>query len=173
MDILWIGVCYNSGREAVEFARQLSRSGGSSTLQLVIVDNSDDSPAFDLRSELAVIDPRILYLAPKTNLGYFGGAHFALTAYTLENPMPQWVAVSNVDLSIKAFPFLDHLKEVAPDPTLGLPRAFDMVAFLAPKPESAVRGQAEPREDSLPHLRKPECADVEHLRGVVFLQVRS
>ncbi len=66
--------------------------------RLLVVDNSEADARVSLRIPTAQSDA-IHYLAPSHNLGYFGGARWALSSDAARSFGADWTVVSNVDLT--------------------------------------------------------------------------
>jgi GT2 family glycosyltransferase len=101
---LCLCVNYRNDAETFEFARQLATLPGYDG-DVCVVSNSPSAmlPELLTLNRGRMDDSRLLVLFPDANLGYFGGAAFGLKNYLIENPLPEWVMVSNTDI---AFP--DH-----------------------------------------------------------------
>ena len=120
--LLWIVVHYRSPRETAALlaalARQTAARDPTGALHVRVVDHSGDAPDVPAGLDAAV-------WAPGDNLGYFGGAAWALDRWRRERPrdVPAWVVVSNADLDLPdpdlvarllATPYPDDVLVVAP-----------------------------------------------------------
>jgi phenylacetate-CoA ligase len=74
---------------------------------IIIVDNSGTLAA-KLTSRSEIVNATVL--TPDRNLGYLGGASWALEQYLSRNPLPQWVIVSNSDISFPDPQFFAKLR---------------------------------------------------------------
>jgi GT2 family glycosyltransferase len=89
---------------------------------------------------LASEDRRVDLVKPRANLGYFGGADYALAEYLKTNPLPEWVAVTNPDIT---FPTRTFFKQLL------IWYAASQPGVLAPAIWSALSGT-----DQNPYLRR-------------------
>jgi GT2 family glycosyltransferase len=99
---IWIiGVNYNNDEETVKFCAGAVRQVGGFELLLVVVDNSwSAKQACDrLDSRLRGV-PRTNVLNPPENLGYFGGANWALETLLKSGTLADWVIVCNTDITL-------------------------------------------------------------------------
>ena len=101
-DVLLICVNYRKPAETQHFVATALEQKLSSSLRLVVVDNSP-------KPESGPNDPRVKTIATGENLGYFGGAAAALADHLKSHPMPEWVVVSNPDVF---FPDRDVLQRL-------------------------------------------------------------
>lgn len=96
MRILYIAVNYRTPRHAEAFAKCFERDPRDSVL--VLVDNSE--PDWQLRLDIAPAMAKAIHCcATPQNLGYFGGVRYGLSTPMARNFNPDWVVVSNVDLT--------------------------------------------------------------------------
>lgn len=79
--------------------------------QLTVVDNSESEEEVALLQDIARRDGRVRIILPPANLGYFGGADFALRA--ISSAEAAAVIVSNVDLGIPQQSTLRDILRVA------------------------------------------------------------
>lgn len=116
--VLFVGVCYKTPQQASEFARLVLSTAENRSVRVLIVDNTDDNIAetpFALAN-----DQRVMWLRSPSNLGYFGGAAYALHNYLRTHELPDWVVISNVDLLLDAGAFLRVLHPYAGKPDVGV-----------------------------------------------------
>lgn len=99
--ILVICVNYHNEDEAAHFVQKVLLQEGEFDLQTVIVDNNEGYSGESLLAELAQQERQLLLLQPRRNLGYFGGAAMGLEKYLTVSPLPEWVIVSNTDISFQ------------------------------------------------------------------------
>lgn len=105
-DLLWLVVHYRSPVETAALLSSLARQTAASAVQVIVVDNSGDAPT-DVPQGL-----RVQTMEPERNLGYFGGASWALARWRHdhpESPLPPWVVVSNADILLPEVGSLDRL----------------------------------------------------------------
>jgi GT2 family glycosyltransferase len=109
--VLTICINYHNEEETIGFVRGVLRQEGDQAQTVIVVDNSvppkTDNP---LRRALDS-DARISIMYPGRNLGYFGGAAWALRKYASRLGLPEWIIVSNTDICLVQPDFLAHLRE--------------------------------------------------------------
>jgi GT2 family glycosyltransferase len=96
-DVLLICVNYRKPTETQHFVATALEQTLSSSLRLVVVDNSP-FPGGGVVPESVPSDPHVKAIATGKNLGYFGGAALALADHLKSHPLPDWVIVSNPDV---------------------------------------------------------------------------
>ena len=96
-DVLLICVNYRKPTETQHFVATALEQTLSSSLRLVVVDNSP-FPGGGVVPESVPSDPHVKAIATGKNLGYFGGAAVALADHLKSHPLPDWVIVSNPDV---------------------------------------------------------------------------
>jgi len=108
---LIICVDYRSENSTRCLVRDLLGQEGASKLRILIVDNggTDQSNSRRLQA-LADEDRRVDLIEPRANLGYFGGAEHGLTEYLKLSPLPEWVVVSNPDITFPTRTFFERLQ---------------------------------------------------------------
>ena len=111
---LLICVKYGGDEETERYLESVQAQEGLHALHVLVVDNSADSNWIPSVSQLSCQAVR-----PPANLGYLGGARYGLSAYLEQNVMPDWVIISNVDLTISDRRFLEHLSKLASVPDVG------------------------------------------------------
>lgn len=97
--ILIICINYHSEKDTQDYIQNLLDQECSDLLRVIVVDNSERENLDDHLNNLAGSDSRISVLKPGQNLGYFGGAYWAVQQYLASVPLPDWVVVSNIDIS--------------------------------------------------------------------------
>jgi GT2 family glycosyltransferase len=112
---LLICVKYGSDEETDHYLESVRSLQSQSSMHVLVVDNTLDGSWGQRSSQFNCIA-----VQASQNLGYFGGARYGLSHYLSENPLPDWVIVSNVDLTIADPKFLDHLFPLKDDPDLGV-----------------------------------------------------
>jgi GT2 family glycosyltransferase len=111
---LLVCVNYDSDEETACYLRSL-HSLEQHKLNVVVVDNGEHRGGTSL-----VSDANVSVLRSPTNLGYFGGARYALSLYLERNPLPDWVIVSNVDLTIQDSNFMERLAQLNLSPDVAV-----------------------------------------------------
>ena len=101
-DVLLICVNYRKPAETQHFVASALLQTMNSALRLTVVDNSP-APNEKSMPESAQRNPNVKTIATGKNLGYFGGAAAALADHLKAHALPDWVIVSNPDVS-----FADH-----------------------------------------------------------------
>jgi len=105
--VLLICVKYGADEETERYLASIHLQAHLSSLHVLIVENTSDGA---WSPNVSRMDWRPVQ-AP-ANLGYFGGARYGLSQYLKEQPLPQWVIVSNVDLTIPDRGFLERLEKL-------------------------------------------------------------
>lgn len=113
--VVLICVKYGSDAEAAQYLDSLRKLNGQQNLNVLVVDNAADT---GLPGPL--MGRNLTFVRSEANLGYFGGARSGLSLYLRENPLPDWVIVSNVDLVVADAQFLDKLAALRARPRLGV-----------------------------------------------------
>jgi len=117
-DILIIAVNYNTNEETIRFIKSIA--GQQAGVGVVLVDNSDVKKDAALGSLLKAMIPDLIYIDSGKNLGYFGAAAYGLDWYLKNNPVPDFVIVSNVDIVIEQDKFFEKLVALSPEPEIGV-----------------------------------------------------
>ena len=108
-DVLIITVNYWAAEATSAFLRSVSHLLEFERAHVMVVENgSGDGSAERLRS-LCAGSPNIELLESPTNLGYFGGASWALQQYLTKNSLPHWVIICNNDILFDDCGFLSKL----------------------------------------------------------------
>jgi hypothetical protein len=158
---LTLCVNYKNDAETAEFARTVRGLPGYSG-HVVVVSNSEVEDGGQL-SGLSDAES-ILLAVPERNLGYFGGAAWGLDLYLKDNPLPEWIIVSNTDLSFPDREFFRKLEELY---------GSDPPAIVAPDIVLQPRGNLPSSNDHQnPHLAvRPSPARMQILRSVARFYV--
>lgn len=131
--VLLICVKYGADNETERYLESIQTLQSRNGLHVLVVDNTVGGTwAISSHSDYQAVQ------APG-NLGYFGGARFGLSLYLEQNPLPDWIIISNVDLYIEDPLFLERLSQLSSIPDLGA---------VAPSIRSALTGV-----DQNPYLR--------------------
>lgn len=114
-DILVITVNYKGADATAAFLESAEKLEQSERARLLIVENgSQDGSAEKLRPLIANVTNAELLELPQ-NLGYFGGANWALQHYLAKEPLPNWVIVCNNDIIFEDHQFLSKLFRKDPE----------------------------------------------------------
>ena len=142
--VLVLCVNYLNDRDAVGFARELLAREAPDGFRLILVDNSERPTLRQSLAEACVAGRNLTTLTVGKNLGYFGGAAWALEHYMKTNALPEWVVVCNSDLRFLTRNFLTCLEDfsgshdyavVAPSILSRLSRG-DQNPFMAVRPSN-------------------------------------
>jgi len=113
--ILTICVNYLNEEDTLSFVNELINLKGYEDGIVIVVVNGEGSQKLKfLKHE------KIIIKYPEKNLGYFGGANWAFQEYLKNNPLPNWVIVSNTDISFKDKDFFLKLKKYKETNNLGV-----------------------------------------------------
>ena len=108
--ILIVAVNYNSPKETLDFVRSLSELNNSDILQVVIVENSIKNQRLgDLAMNCKQHLKDVNFVETPSNCYYFGSVNYGLLALGLNPRSYDYFIISNVDILIKDFSFLDNL----------------------------------------------------------------
>lgn len=113
MTVLVVAVNYRTPEHAARLVESLLGAADGDSLHVALVDNTEDDARCIREEDVPVGDRNFTFVRAPRNLGYFGGAGLGLQRYLLAHPMPDWVVVSNVDLSIdRPVEFVRHLNRL-------------------------------------------------------------
>jgi len=131
-DLLVICVNYNSDEDTLSFTKDLLSQKNSQDIHVLIADNSTRS-GFGQSLELPKsLLSQVSIFDCDRNLGYFGAAAKALNSFLLTNALPNWVAVSNTDLSLSDRDFVTRLTAIV---------ELENCAIVAPAIQSSLTGR--------------------------------
>jgi GT2 family glycosyltransferase len=137
MTTLLLLINYNSEADTLRLLGDLQAQGAGAPWLAGVVDNTAHTRPAPALAQAAAADPRIRYLVPGANLGYFGGAAWGLDQLSGEEF--DWVIVSNTDIRIPDVTFLARLARVGGAAVVG-PRIVsglshrDQNPYLAERP---------------------------------------
>jgi GT2 family glycosyltransferase len=101
-DVLIIAVNYGTASTAWKLAESLMTQQ-MTTWRCIVVDNGDSLEGRVLLDKLPGLERRITLCRPKMNLGYFGGARYALSTWVREGAnLPEWTIISNSDIRFES-----------------------------------------------------------------------
>ena len=109
--VLCICVNYISDEETRDFVQSVEECTGGNR-DIFVVSNSPSESLHEI-ARPATGQPgetRVFVHFANSNKGYFGGAALGLELYLRDNPPPEWVMVSNVDISFPDQDFFQILK---------------------------------------------------------------
>src|SRR6185369_15133710 len=112
-----IAVNYRTTTMALAFARQFDAPLPDQTesCRVIIVDNTDGSQAGELGEALRANASAAILLDGGGNLGYFGGARRGLEELRRLEWEPDWIVISNVDISFDPGRFVAALLRKDPE----------------------------------------------------------
>ncbi len=116
-EVAFICVAYETLQHLRSFAEQILQGSTASRVQLLVVDNSAKADA--TLAEKLQSRPRARYFHTGQNLGYFGGARFALERLREQGDLPDWIVVCNVDLRFAVDEFVASLVRLESYPSVG------------------------------------------------------
>lgn len=114
---LIIAVVYNTYDQAISYVKSLSEFENIN-LDIVLVDNS--VMVNNEAVEKLIAYGKVEYIKSPENLGYFGGANYGLRHYLKRKPLPNFVIISNVDLSVQQNDFFNILSSFNFKPSEGV-----------------------------------------------------
>jgi len=106
---LIIAVNYRGEREALKLVNDLLSQSKADRISTLLVDNGPERHLAQFLQSERPVTGNVSVLTPESNLGYFGGAQFAVAHYLMSNAPPDWTAVTNVDLAIPSSSFFEQL----------------------------------------------------------------
>jgi len=110
--MIWIfAIVYNTFKKAEQYIESIEQCKASQ-LRLCVIDNSTEPPSEGFVQKMRRNSSWIDYLKPQSNLGYFGGAQYGLLNYLENHKLPEWVIVSNVDITISEGTFFETLNQL-------------------------------------------------------------
>lgn len=146
---LLICIKYGADKETERYLESIRSVEAQQRLQVLVVDNTVDGNWASTSSQ-----GNCRVVQTHTNLGYFGGARYGLSLYLAENPLPDWVIISNVDLLLEGPRLLERLAQLGSIPDLGA---------VAPRIRSALTGI-----DQNPYMRVRPSALRMHMYKWLF-----
>lgn len=93
--ILVVCVSYNGSKDLDAYLESL-QFNSFTDWRLVVVNNSLSALEADKIDDIVAHDSRAIHIRAPKNLGYFGGARYALRS--LDKSVPEWILVTNTDL---------------------------------------------------------------------------
>lgn len=119
-EVLLICVDYFSYRETVEYVNTILKTDSHVKIILVCNSGRDEFPKDFING-----GPRLCIYDFGKNLGYMQAAHLGLLEYLKSNPLPDWIILSNTDISFHANDFFETLSH---DPRTGSILAPDIIS---------------------------------------------
>lgn len=100
-------VNYHNAQEVVDYINHLKHQTIYKDIDIVVTDNSENKDEFDFLGNH--LDEDIQLYNPQLNLGYIHGINYGLHQYLLNHSMPEWVIISNTDISYQDNRFYENL----------------------------------------------------------------
>jgi GT2 family glycosyltransferase len=108
--ILLVVVCYDGEVDVRRLLQEQSVRQSTVDVVTLIVDNGTrSSGSIAALADLHCPAEGVHVMSPGTNLGYFGGARWALEQYLETNYLPLWVVVCNPDIALVPTDFFGRL----------------------------------------------------------------
>jgi len=103
MKILNTVICYKNEEEVLEYAKSIYQQEQNQDIVLVVVINERGNMSDDLfKTLLNSVGINIFICTPDKNLGYLNGMIYGYEKYAeTNNNIPQWVIMSNTDISFR------------------------------------------------------------------------
>jgi GT2 family glycosyltransferase len=114
-DLLVITVNYKGADATATFLESAARLDEFQRAHLIVVENGSQDGSAENLQPLVAGSTNIELLESPQNLGYFGGANWALQRYLAGNPLPDWVIICNNDIVFDDRQFLSKLIRKNPD----------------------------------------------------------
>ncbi len=110
-------LCANYYNEDItlSFIREILTQNDSEAVDIFVVDNSHAEVYSKKLAEIEKYNFNVRILYPPNNMGYLGAARFGLKEYTQQYEIPEWVIVSNTDISFPNKDFFRKLLELYTD----------------------------------------------------------
>ncbi len=104
-------LCANYYKEdvTINFIHEILSQHESDMVNIILIDNSHKNTHAKKLAEINKSEPRVKVLYPPDNIGYMGAARYGLKEYMRQHETPEWVIVSNTDIS---FPDKDFFKNL-------------------------------------------------------------
>ena len=112
-DIINIVTLYNNEEEVFSYAKKLSNQKCKEKIALVIViNNLENKKIKKLEKNVLSIDLAIFIYNPNKNLGYLNGLIYGYERFIQENEEPNWIIMSNTDITFRNNNFICDFFEV-------------------------------------------------------------
>jgi GT2 family glycosyltransferase len=107
-------ICVNYGNEAdtLDYVSDLLSQEIDLRVEIIIVDNYECDREKTLLKDTELVSDTIEIYRSGSNLGYFGGAKWALEEYLVASAIPEWIIVSNSDIRLARTSFLSTLVDL-------------------------------------------------------------
>lgn len=143
-NVLVISVNYYADLDTNNLIKDILKQNYSDTVKIIIVNNSNENDSYKTNIDLMKLykdKENIIILNPGKNLGYFGGANWALSKYLETNNIPEWIIVANTDIIIPENNFFEKLFNLYPNGIDGIiaPSIFSLVSKVDQNPNILTR----------------------------------
>ncbi len=102
-------VNYHSEKEITEYINHLSKQTVYDKLDIVVSDNSCDELKFHKLVSKFKDVKNVYFFNPKMNLGYIHGINFGINKYLENHELPEWIAITNTDITYVTETFYEEL----------------------------------------------------------------
>lgn len=113
-EVISVCVNYHNDTGTLEFVTELLEQETSLAQRVIIVDNNECSEGNCGTSRLENFSrehPDVDYYRPGGNLGYYGAAKWGVSRYLEAGTLPEWIIVSNTDISFENRSFIATMAE--------------------------------------------------------------
>lgn len=110
--MLLICINYHNEPDTCAFVHNVLELDAGGSLEVLVVNNNEGGGGEEPLVELENGEPRVKLLSSGENLGYFGGASLGLRRHLESGDRPEWVLVSNTDISFPDRRFFVRLQEL-------------------------------------------------------------
>lgn len=107
-DLVIIGVNYCTTGQTIEWVKSIREKNEGDAILIVVVDTSAEKTDEQLAALLKKEDPDIVYLNPRENLGYMGGARYGLNRMKEQEIRFDALIMANVDIRFE----IEHMAGV-------------------------------------------------------------
>lgn len=107
--VLLLCVNYKNEKDTLTFVKSIIKQKCTNLLKVIVVNNGEGENAGQYLLKLHKIDSRVNIMYPGRNLGYFGAVAWGLRQYLINRHLPDWIIVSNTDMSFKYDDFFEKL----------------------------------------------------------------
>lgn len=106
-------VNYHNAQEVVSYVNTLFSQTCYNDIEIVITDNSNSDSEYNYLKQYL---PRNIFIYQvNMNLGYINGINYGLCKYLETNDLPEWIVISNTDISYEDNLFYETLLELYPN----------------------------------------------------------
>lgn len=151
-EIWFVCVNYNASKDTMHFISQIEKCLISPSVKVIVVDNSaEQDPEL---VEYVLSKNNVNLVTPGENIGYLSGANYGYVWAKKRWSLPDFVAVSNVDLIFDGCELLNSIGKLTYDKTVGV---------YAPKIVSTIAGK-----DQNPHMVDRPKRTIYKLHSLIY-----